>query len=179
VAFDIRRSAGTDFLADAHRLPLDSGSFDVAISTQVMEHLHSPWIAAAEIARVLRPGGWFIGSVAFLKPYHDSYFHMTHKGVMHLLRSVGLEVDRVMAAQSITYTLYGGMLPVGSRPLRRTLLGAVDRVLFGSRALAWQLTRRVGADEPTDRFHAGVPLSFRQFDRLRNAPAVVFRARKG
>jgi SAM-dependent methyltransferase len=177
-AFDIRPTPGADFLADAHHLPLRDGRFDLVLSMQVLEHLHSPWVAAAEIARVLRPGGWFVGSVAFMKPFHGSYFHMSHQGVRHLLATAGLDVDRLAAAQSVTYSLYGGNIPFLSRPLKRSLLGAVDRAIDAVRARAWAWSRHLDADEPTDRYRQGIPMSFRQFDALRRAPAVVFRARK-
>lgn len=178
IAFDIRPTPGTDFLADAHRLPLASATFDVVLSMQVLEHLHSPWIAVEEVARVLRPGGWFIGSVAFLKPYHRSYFHMTHLGVRHLLRLAGLVPDRFEGAQSLTYALYGGMIPLGGRPLRRAVLGGIDRLISRARTAVWSLSRRADPNAPSDRFDDEFLLSFRTFDKLRYAPAVVFRARK-
>jgi SAM-dependent methyltransferase len=176
--FDVLRSGSTDFLADAQRIPLKDASYDVVISMQVLEHLHSPWIAVAEVARVLRPGGWFVGSVAFLKPHHGSYFHMTHAGVSVLLTGAGLQPDHLAGAQSLTYTLYGGLLPFGSRPMKRAVLGAVDRVIASVRARVWSLTRRMSADLVTDRFQQQLPMSFRQYDRIRRSPAVVFRARK-
>lgn len=39
-------------------LPFDNGSFDVAISTDVIEHLEDPAQHLGEIRRVLRPGGY-------------------------------------------------------------------------------------------------------------------------
>jgi SAM-dependent methyltransferase len=36
---------------------IESGSFDVVISGQAMEHIEFFWVTAAEMARVLRPGG--------------------------------------------------------------------------------------------------------------------------
>lgn len=178
VGFDVRRTSAVDVLADAHQIPFENGSFDVVLSMQVLEHLHSPWIAVREIARVLRPGGCFVGSVAFLKPYHKSYFHMTHRGIRHLLAGADLEVDTFAGAQSLTYSLLGGLLPIGSRPFRRALLGAVDRLVAWIRVWAWSITRKEDPDKPTDRFGEARPLSFRAFDRLRWAPAIVFRARK-
>lgn len=176
--FDVLRSDSTDFLADAHRIPVKDESYDVVISMQVLEHLHAPWVAVSEVARVLRPGGCFVGSVAFLKPHHGSYFHMTHAGVSILLGRAGLQPDYLAGAQSLTYTLYGGLLPFGSRPMKRAVLGAVDRVIASVRARVWSLTRRMSADLATDRFQQQLPMSFRQFDRIRRSPAVVFRARK-
>lgn len=178
VGFDIRRSAGVDVLGDAHTLPFRDASFDVVLSMQVLEHLHSPWIAVKEIARVLLPSGWFIGSVAFMKPYHTSYFHMTHLGVQQLLGASELEVDKLAGAQSVTYSIYGGMVPFLGRPLRRAVFGALDWLVFKLRATIWSLVRRQDPDRQSDRYGEGVQLSFRDFDRLRSAPAVVFRARK-
>lgn len=177
-AFDIRRSTGTDFLADAHNLPLASGRFDVVLSMQVLEHLPRPWIAMGEMARVLRPGGWCVGSVAFLKAFHNSYFHMTHQALSVLLRDAGLRPEWFRGAQSLTYSLYGAMLPLGSRPLRRKLLSPVDTLLRWLRAKAWASSRKADPDEPVTRFHTEQPMSFRDFDHLRFAPAVVFKSVK-
>jgi SAM-dependent methyltransferase len=44
-------------------LPLDDTSLDAVVSFEVLEHLFSPADAVAEFHRVLRPGGYFIGSV--------------------------------------------------------------------------------------------------------------------
>ena len=175
---DIKQLQGADVIADAHRLPLQDASFDVVLSMQVLEHLHSPWLAVQEVARVLRPDGWFVGSVAFLKPYHGSYFHMTHLGVKQLLETAGLEPDRFAGAQSPSYSLYGDMVPLGSRRVRRAVFGAFDQLIAALRARVWALTRHADPDQPTDRFHDTMQLSFRTFDKLRSAPAVVFRARK-
>jgi SAM-dependent methyltransferase len=178
VAFDIAPTSGADFLADAHHIPLRNEAFDVVLSMQVLEHLHSPWLAVREITRVLRPGGWFVGSVAFLKPYHGSYFHMTHKGTVHLLTSHGLDVDKLMGAQSLTYTLYGTLLPLGTRSISKFVYGTMDRLLSSLRARLWSLRTGLDPDQPTDRFDEVSRLSFRAFERLRFAPAVVFRAQK-
>lgn len=40
-------------------LPLADASVDLIVSRAVLEHVADPPAAAAEIARVLRPGGWF------------------------------------------------------------------------------------------------------------------------
>jgi SAM-dependent methyltransferase len=76
-----------DLVADAHRLPFADGSFDFVFSLAVFEHLHSPWIAAEEIARVLRPGGAAYTLCAFFQPLHgypDHYFNATESGLARL-----------------------------------------------------------------------------------------------
>jgi SAM-dependent methyltransferase len=44
--------------ADAHRLPLATGSADVAVAAFVLFMLDDARTAVADLARVLRPGGW-------------------------------------------------------------------------------------------------------------------------
>jgi ubiquinone/menaquinone biosynthesis C-methylase UbiE len=62
---------------DAHSLPFKDQSFDCVLSYAVLEHLHAPWVAIHEVARILKPGGIYIGSVSQGEPFHHSYFHHT------------------------------------------------------------------------------------------------------
>ena len=80
-------SGHLDVVADAHALPFPEASFDFAFSLAVFEHLHSPWRAADEIARVLRPGGRVFVLCAFMQPLHgypDHYFNFTESGLRRL-----------------------------------------------------------------------------------------------
>jgi SAM-dependent methyltransferase len=80
-------------LADVEHLPVASDSIPVAVSFAVLEHVRSPVRMAAEIGRSLRPGGAFVGTVAFLEPFHfDSYFHHTHIGLRSVLHDAGFDV---------------------------------------------------------------------------------------
>lgn len=95
-----------DFLADAHSLPFADGSFDCVFSYAVLEHLHNPYLAIREVARVLRPGGWFIGTVSQGEPFHSSYFHHTPWGLVSLVSSVPeLKAVRVWAAKDTLSSL--------------------------------------------------------------------------
>jgi len=94
-----------DVLADAHRLPFQSAAFDHAITNAVLAHLTNPFLAVAELARVLKPGGVFSGSAAFLEPYCPSwrtYFHPSPDGIVHLLTTAGLRVDGLWAQEGWT-----------------------------------------------------------------------------
>lgn len=72
---------------DAHKLRFKDDYFNLIISIATFEHLHSPWTASKEINRVLKNGGWFLGTVAFLEPEHgNSYFHMTNHGIKRILK---------------------------------------------------------------------------------------------
>ncbi len=84
-------------LVDAHALPYRSDLFDLVSSIAVLEHLAQPHRALAEIFRVLKPDRLFLGTVAFLEPYHDnSFFHFTHLGLWHALHTSGFAVEAVM-----------------------------------------------------------------------------------
>ena len=79
-----------DYLGDVHCLPFADDSFDGALSIAVLEHVRYPYLAAQEAAGVLRPGGIFAGSVAFLEPFHmDSVFHHTARGIWSVLHEAG------------------------------------------------------------------------------------------
>jgi 2-polyprenyl-3-methyl-5-hydroxy-6-metoxy-1,4-benzoquinol methylase len=55
----LARSIGLDArtIEDAASLPFDSGTFDVVICIEVLEHLFTPHLAAKECARVVKPSG--------------------------------------------------------------------------------------------------------------------------
>jgi SAM-dependent methyltransferase len=45
-------------VGDAHQLPFAAASFDVAVMALVLAFLNEPATGVAELARVVRPGGW-------------------------------------------------------------------------------------------------------------------------
>lgn len=95
VGVDIN-SPQADLLCDGHALPFQARCFSLVLSIAVLEHLQHPLIAAREVLRVLKPGGTFIGTVAFLEPFHaNSYYHHSHLGVLNTLQSAGFSVNRV------------------------------------------------------------------------------------
>ena len=51
---------------DLTRLSFESGSFDLVLTTDVLEHVPDPYAAHAEIYRVLRPGGRHVFTVPFV-----------------------------------------------------------------------------------------------------------------
>jgi len=46
-------------MTEDHVIPLPDCSVDLVVANWVLEHVQDPGVAAAEIDRVLRPGGWF------------------------------------------------------------------------------------------------------------------------
>lgn len=56
--------------ASGEALPIRTGSVDVAYSSNVIEHLRRPWLMAAELVRVTRPGGTILLSFTpWLSPW--------------------------------------------------------------------------------------------------------------
>jgi len=86
INLDIVKHDSTDIVADAHRLPFKSGSFDCIFSNAVLEHVKLPWEVAWEINRVLKPGGYIAINLPFLNTIHDEhdYFRFTLKGIREL-----------------------------------------------------------------------------------------------
>jgi SAM-dependent methyltransferase len=96
VYLDVVAYDSTDVLAPAQVLPFRDDAFDVVFSFAVLEHVRDPFACAAEIVRVLKPGGSVYGQVPFLSPVHaypDHYYNMTTHGLGHLFQ--GLDVRHV------------------------------------------------------------------------------------
>ncbi len=86
----------TDVLAIGERLPFADESFDAALSLVVLEHVRDPFRCAAEIGRVVKPGGRIYVAVPFLQPYHGyphHYYNMTRRGLEQLFADA-FEIER-------------------------------------------------------------------------------------
>lgn len=95
VPYDIdAQGSKPDVVGTAQLLPFADASFDGVLSTQVLEHVREPWTMAAEIARVLRPGGTVVLSAPQAWRLHEQphdYFRYTIYGLSALCERVGLE----------------------------------------------------------------------------------------
>ena len=138
VNLEVADYPATDVLAIGERLPFADDSFDGVLSLVVLEHVRDPFRCAAEIARVVRPGGRIYVAVPFLQPYHGyphHYYNMTRRGLEQLFAEA-FEIERCDTAPygfpifSLTWFLrsYLDGLPAGTarrfRDLRvRDLVG--------------------------------------------------------
>jgi SAM-dependent methyltransferase len=142
------RGVGPHLLADAHNLPFDDGTFDLYCSMAVYEHLVSPITAALEGFRVLKPGGVFFGSAAFVYGFHDraSFHHMTHAGIYATLRSAGFEVTRMWAdwryPSSVASWGFRGMQGAPWRVTTRAFLEAMEWTFTRSSNLLRSVARK-------------------------------------
>lgn len=81
-----------DVLWDGVKMPFENNSFDVIMSTEVLEHILNPDIYLLEVKRVLKPDGLFFFTVPFLMPLHEvphDYYRYTPYSLEMIFKRVG------------------------------------------------------------------------------------------
>lgn len=89
LAFDIYWSPVTQFMADAHRIPLADATMDGVVIQAVLEHVLEPQVVVDQIHRVLKPGGLVYADTPFLQHVHAGpydFTRFTDSGHRYLLR---------------------------------------------------------------------------------------------
>jgi SAM-dependent methyltransferase len=87
VNVDLFAAPGVDVRADAARLPFPDATFTRIECDAVLEHVPHPEAVAAELTRVLAPGGILHLVVPFCHPYHaypEDYRRFTLQGLLTL-----------------------------------------------------------------------------------------------
>jgi SAM-dependent methyltransferase len=90
-----RRTKLADVYYDGRGLPFPDGSFDSAISNEVLEHVFEPDAFIADIARVLKPKGRLLLTVPFVWDEHEQprdYGRYSSFGLTALLGKHGFTV---------------------------------------------------------------------------------------
>lgn len=89
LGFDIYGSDLTQFIADAHRIPLRSGSVQGVLVQAVLEHVLDPSQVVAEIHRVLTEDGVVYAETPFMQQVHEGpydFTRFTESGHRYLFR---------------------------------------------------------------------------------------------
>jgi ubiquinone/menaquinone biosynthesis C-methylase UbiE len=114
--------------ADAHDLPFPDESFDIVYSGASFEYYHDPFKVGKEVSRVLKPGGFFLGLIPFIQPWHNSYYHFTFWGVENFLKKLEFEIlDLKPNDQHALSYLLKKMFPFA---LGKVLAGLADVLVF-------------------------------------------------
>jgi 2-polyprenyl-3-methyl-5-hydroxy-6-metoxy-1,4-benzoquinol methylase/uncharacterized protein YbaR (Trm112 family) len=90
IRMDVTLTPHVDVVGDAHAAPFISDCFDFVFSLAVMEHLRQPFVAADEMFRVLRNGGYVYAECSFVFPFHGHphhYFNASHLGMAELFKN--------------------------------------------------------------------------------------------
>jgi SAM-dependent methyltransferase len=77
IGFDIYPSETTQFVADAHQIPLADATVDAVVVQAVLEHVLRPETVVNEIHRVLRQGGIVYAETPFLQQVHAGPYDFT------------------------------------------------------------------------------------------------------
>jgi SAM-dependent methyltransferase len=103
VGVDIDNPAA-DIEGSVEALPVEGGSFNLVLCTQVLEHVEHPGQAVRELARVTAPGGRVLASTHGVQVYHPSptdYWRWTHAGLERMF-------ERSADWASVSVTPIGG-----------------------------------------------------------------------
>lgn len=109
---------------DAQRLPFADASFDVVSSLQVIEHFRDTDAHLADVARVLRPGGWYYVAT----PNIDKMGEAEKDNPYHLRDFTADELRAALAARFDAVDLFG-MFYVESSPRVRAMREAEESEL--------------------------------------------------
>lgn len=90
------RSDGKFVTYNGRDLPFPDASFDLVYSHQVLEHVRFPDQVLSEVARVMLPGGVFVGQTSQFEPYHSySIWNFTIYGFKQLIEDAGLKLEEM------------------------------------------------------------------------------------
>lgn len=129
-ASDPRVSVHAEVLPDAPSLSGREGTFDLALSQNVLEHIEDDYAAMASMARAVRPGG----QVMALVPAHPRLYgeidrafghhrRYTRERLRAITEAAGLEVERLYSFNALGLLGWWakkrtGAKDIGSSPLR-------------------------------------------------------------
>jgi len=80
-----------------YRIRQEAGLYDVVISGQCLEHVRKPWLLAAEMARMLKPGGWAFWTAPWTWGFHPhpiDCWRILPDGMKALIEEAGLLCHR-------------------------------------------------------------------------------------
>lgn len=107
---EIYANVSTDVVCVGEDLPFADASFDGVFAFAVLEHTVRPWQVAAEICRVLRPGGKLIVDWPFLQAVHGyphHYYNATPEGTRRMFADkIDIETLIVSEGQQPIYSLW-------------------------------------------------------------------------
>jgi SAM-dependent methyltransferase len=90
-------------------LEIESSVYDVALLSDVLEHLNEPAVALGEIFRILKPEGTLIANVPFMYGIHEApadFNRFTRFGLEHQLKKAGFHQFEITEIGGLVSTLF-------------------------------------------------------------------------
>jgi SAM-dependent methyltransferase len=156
-----------------NRLQFEAAFFDVICAFNVIEHFTHPEEMFVEIQRCLKPGAVFCGACAFWETEHDSFFHLTSKGLSALLSRHGFELISLAPSEYSGSVLDAQRLFGGGGRIVKAPRGAWARSLLRCN-LNWIPFIVANLLELSRRLVLG-----RSYNPFKNCATLYFYARKG
>jgi hypothetical protein len=146
VGFDIVKDANVDVVGDAHRMSdvLPARYFDAAFSLATFEHLAMPWIAAVELNKVMRTGGYVMHLAPQAWPVHEApwdFFRFSEYAWASLFNKYsGFEIiEAVSSDPAIMFPVIGHQMFIGMPAFPGYLGSAVLARKIGESELRWDV----------------------------------------
>lgn len=95
--FDAKRGE-VAFTCPAHDIPVEAGSFDSVLCTEVLEHVPDPLAVWREFHRILRPGGRVLLTTPMYWPPHElpyDFYRYPEHGLRYLASTAGFEIEEI------------------------------------------------------------------------------------
>ncbi|MFL5963576.1 MAG: class I SAM-dependent methyltransferase [Gaiellaceae bacterium] len=137
IGVDVVENPAAELRGPIEALPVEDGSFDVVLCTQVLEHSDDPAQAVRELRRVTAPGGRVLASTHGVQVYHPSpvdYWRWTHEGLRRLFEQSAdwssVTVDPAAGTGSALAMLLGTYVEIALRrtPLARPPVWMLNRL---------------------------------------------------
>lgn len=148
IGIDVNHQTGLPTVSGlAYALPFANDSFDTVFSTQTLEHVEEPQRAVAEMARVLRPGGYLILTAPQTWRLHEQpydFFRYTRFGLQYLVEQPGLRLVQLHAQGGVWATVgqiinnaihkrFAWQLPIYAR----YMIFLINNLVFGTLDRVW------------------------------------------
>lgn len=91
-------------------IPFADGSFDIVYCNQVFEHVEKPRKLILEAARILKKGGFLVGSTSHLEPFHSlSIGNFTPYGFSLMIKDTSLKLIEIRPGIDVFTLIFARM----------------------------------------------------------------------
>ena len=136
-----------DYVSEITAIPVEDGSFDIALCTEVLEHVPDPAAALREIGRILAPGGRAFITAPLMSALHQEPYHyyggFTPHFYLRFLAESGLELESIESNggffRQLAQEVYrgAGIVRASGRYGRRHPVSLALRAVMGKRIGRW------------------------------------------